>query len=56
MALLGAATLGAFAVAFSSTKMGNQLLNRFITLAARVNPKAGRSDPLDDERIQAMFI
>jgi len=56
IALLGAATLGAFAVTLSSTKAGKQLRNRLVSLATRFNPKAGRSDSQDDEPVLAMFI
>jgi len=56
MALLGTATLGVFAIAFSSTKTGNQFQKRLIALAGRFNSKPGRSDPLDVETVQAMFI
>ena len=56
IALFGAATLGAFAAAFISMKMGKQLQNRLVALPARFNTRAGQSDLLDAETVRAMFI
>jgi hypothetical protein len=55
LALLGGATLGSFAMAFS-TKTGKKLKNSLIALAGRFNPKAGGSGPMDDETVRAAFI
>ena len=55
LALLGGATLGSFAIAFSTTQTGKKLKNSLIALAGRFNPKAGGSGPMDDETVQAAF-
>jgi outer membrane lipoprotein SlyB len=56
MTLLGGATLGGFAVAFTGTKTGKELLSSLKALAGRLKPKAGRPDPTDNEIVRAAFI
>ena len=56
MTMLGGATLGGFAVAFTGTKTGKKLLNSLKALASRLYPTAGRSDPADDETVRTAFI
>ena len=56
MTLLGGATLGGFAIAFTAAKTGKELRNRLIALAGRCNPKEGPSDPRDDDPVLAAFI
>jgi len=56
MALLGGATLGGFAFAFTALKTSQDLRNGLNGLIGRFNPKAGRPDSVEDETVRAAFI
>jgi len=56
MTLLGGATLGGLAVAFSTTETGRRLRSSILALTGRVDGKRVKPDPSSDEQIQAVFI
>jgi hypothetical protein len=56
MTLLGGATLGGFAVAFTTTRTGQRWRHSLRTLAHRIHPGATRSAATDPEPVQAVFI
>ena len=56
MTLLGGATLGGFAVAFTGTRTGRAWLGSLKALADRLHPGPGRPLPQRDEIVRAAFI
>ncbi|MDR3669782.1 MAG: hypothetical protein P4L36_03005 [Holophaga sp.] len=56
MTLLGSATLGGLALAFSARKTAKELRNGLKALASRFDPKTGQPDQGKDEIVQAAFI
>jgi hypothetical protein len=56
MTLLGGATLGGFAVAFTTTRTGQRWRHSLRTLARRIHPDPALSPLTDPEPVQAVFI